>query len=295
MYKCATLEEVKQATSNLDVASIVPLHVNDNGVMKEILNFKGIYNNSTGELCSVASKNYNLVQHKEYIDSFADAINRLNLNFTMVIKPAYNKVFADISFPDKTHKFDKLNEEFMTGIRLVNSYNKSTGLAIMPRLTRLACANGMILSRNETSFNIKHTSKMVAEIQTFVEKRVSLIINKYDELQGWVSACMKDSIEWDLLCKISEKLFVQVNHREEVLKNLDISIIQKKEKKKAKIISYVNEKKKRKKINRWDFYNAITKYITHGQQITPFLESYYQQRAEKVLMTPMAKLIKVTV
>ncbi len=294
MYKCTTLEEVKQATNNLDRASITPLHINDNGVMKEILNFKGVYNNSTGELCCVASKNYNLVQHKQYIDSFAEAINRLNLNFTMVIKPAYNKIFADISFPDKTHKFEKLNEEFMTGIRLVNSYNKSTGLAIMPRLTRLACANGMILSRNEMSFNIKHTSKMVAEIQTFVEKRVNLIINKYDDLQHWVSKSMKDSIEWDKLCKISEKLFVQVNHREEVLKNLSISVIQKKEKKKAKIISYVNEIKKRKKINRWDFYNAITKYITHGQQITPFLEAYYQKRAERVLMTPMEKLIKIT-
>ena len=43
-YTCSTLAEVQAATENLDKAIEVPIKIDDGGVIKDIDNFKGIYN-----------------------------------------------------------------------------------------------------------------------------------------------------------------------------------------------------------------------------------------------------------
>jgi len=290
MIKCTTIHEVKEQAEHLDVASMVPVFIEDNGVTKPVKKFVGVYNNTQGEFCNIVSPTYKLVQHKDYIINFANALDRLNIKYDMEIKPQGDKVYVDVSFSEKTHKFEKLNEEFITGIRLVNSYDKSTGIGIMPRYTRLACTNGMIMTRSEMKFNVSHRSKMLEEVEGFIETRLNTIINSSDELRNFVSVSMKDSIEWLTVTKIMEKLIVQLKHREEILKRLDISVVVNKPKNKKKQISYVMENKLKKKITRWDLYNAITHYLTHGEQITPHIEMVHQKHAEKVLMTPLKVL-----
>ncbi len=297
-YECNTLDEVKSSTDNLDKASICPLKIDDGGVIKDVNNFVGVYNVTKGKFCAAVVPYYNLVQHKEYFDSFAIALDRLNVLFKMSIKQSGNRAFADIEFTGRNIKFKKLNEEFTTGIRLVNSYDKSTGLHVMPRFTRLACTNGMIITRDEKTVSIKHHSKLVKEIEGLVERKITEIINKNSDLQIWVSTSMKDSIEWMTACRIIEKLFSQLKHREEILKNLDIVVIEIKDKKtKKKSISYVwnNEKDKKDKLTRWELYNAITKYLTHGEQITPHIENLFHKKAEKLLLTPLEKMPKIEV
>lgn len=290
---CESLEDVEKVTGQLDTASLVPIKVVDGGVDKNVDNWKGVYNNTQGVLCTSVVPYYNLVRHKQYFDGFAQALNRLGIDFKMIIQQSGNKAFADVEFKDRNVKFDKLNEEFVTGIRLVNSYNKSTGLNISPRFTRLACTNGMIITRSEKTLSIKHTSKIVNEIEKFIETRLNAIIEKDDELKVWVSGAMEDSIEWNVACKIMGKLFAQVKHREGILKNLGISVIEVKDKKtKKKSITYVwdNDDEKKEKITRWDLYNAATRYLTHGEHITPLMETHYQKRAERLLITPLIKL-----
>ncbi len=292
MYvECNNLEEVQKATSDLDRATLCPLKIDDGGTIKDVDNFVGVYNVSQGKFCASVVPYYNLVQHKEYFDAFAEAMVRLNMDFKMIIKRSGNKSFADIEFQNKNIKFDKLNEEFTTGIRLVNSYNKSTGIIATPRFTRLACANGMIVTRIMKTVSIKHHSKLVKELQSFIEKKLNTIINESYHLQHWVSAGMKDSIEWNAAARILEKLFEQVKHREEILKRLDIALIIVKDKKtKKKNITYILDNKEKKKITRWDLYNACTYYITHGEHITPHIEDVLHKKAEKLLDTPLAKM-----
>lgn len=292
MYvECNNLEEVQKATTDLDRATLCPLKIDDGGVIKDVDNFVGVYNVTQGKFCTSVVPYYNLIQHKEYFDSFAEAMTKLNIDFKMIIKRSGNKAFADIEFQDKNIKFDKLDEEFTTGIRLVNSYNKSTGLIATPRFTRLACINGMILTRTMKSVSIKHHSKQVKELQSFIEKKLHSVINESSHLQHWVSEGMADSIEWNAAARILEKLFEQVKHREEILKKLDISLIVVKDKKtKKKNITYILDNKEKKKITRWDLYNACTNYITHGEQITPHIEDVLHKKAEKLLNTPLAKL-----
>jgi hypothetical protein len=94
-------------------------------------------------------------------------------------------------------------------------------------------------------------------------------------------------------CKVLEKLFEQPKHLEQILKRLGVALIYVKDKKTKKpMYSYImdDESKKKKKIDRWTLYNAITEYITHGEQMTPHIESLFQRQAEKVLITPFSKL-----
>lgn len=290
---CYNLAEVQEATNHLDRASIMPLKGNDNGVWKEITNHVGVYNNSKGRFCTTVAPHYNLIQHKEYFDGFAAAMDRLSLKYTMTIRSSGNKAFADIEFEGRNIKFEKLDEEFTTGIRLANSYDKTCGLFIAPRLTRLACTNGMILTRIEKTLSVKHHTKILKEIESFIENRLNQIVVQDYELQNWVASSMKDSIEWMTACKIISKLFNQRLHMEKILSELGISIVEIEDKKtKKKSITYVwdDNKNKKNKLNRWQLYNAVTSYLTHGEHITPHIESLFHQRAERLLITPLAKI-----
>jgi hypothetical protein len=292
-YICKTLQDVQTATGNLDKASLVPLKINDGGVIKDVDNFVGVYNISQGKMCASVIPQYNLVQHKEYFDGFAHALNRLNINFIMTITQVGNRAFADIDFPDNQIKLNEVGEKFTSGIRLINSYDKSTGLFVIPRFTRLECSNGMVLVGNEKTLSVKHHTKLVAEIESFIEKKVNEVINMHDDLKALVNGCMKDSIEWKITCKIIEKLFKQIKHREEILKRLNIGVVEVKDKKtKKKTVSYVwnDNQAKKEKFTRWEIYNAVTQYLTHGEQITPHIENLFQKRAEKILVTPLAKM-----
>lgn len=293
IYECETLEEVKNATDNLVKAKICPLKIDDNGIIKSVDNLKGVYNISDGKLCAAVVPHYNLIQHKEYFDGVSLVLNNLGIKFKMTIKESGNCAFADIEFKDRNIKFEDLNEEFITGLRLRNSYNKTLGIQIGPRYTRLACTNGMLLTRSEKTVSIKHHSKLVHELQSFIEKHINIIITQSEELQHWVSVSMKDSVEWLVACKIIEKLFKQLKHREEILKRLDIDIIVVKDKKtKKKIVSYIQKdvEIKKAKFSRWEIYNAVTHYLTHGEHITPFIENYFHKHAEKLLVTPLVKM-----
>jgi hypothetical protein len=211
----------------------------------------------------------------------------------MKVTQVGNRAFADIDFPDNKVDLKEVGEKFTSGIRLINSYDKSTGLFVIPRFTRLACSNGMVLTANEKTLSVKHHTKMVAEIEGFIERKINEIINMNDDLKGWVNGCMKDSIEWKICCKIVEKLFKQIKHREEVLKRIGISVIEIKDKKSnKKSVSYVwnDPQQKKNKITRWEIYNAVTQYLTHGEQVTPHIENLFQKQAEKLLVTPFAKL-----
>lgn len=293
VYICENTNEINNVLERLDKAAIVDLKINDGGVIKDVNNFKGVYNVSQGKFCSAVTPSYTLVQHKEYFKSFAEALDRLNINYKATFKTNGNQAFADFDFIDKNLKFDKLDEEFATGIRLINSYNKSLGVIVAPRYTRLACTNGMILTRSAEVLSFKHTSKEIRNMSGFVEQKINFIISQDEMLRNWVSDSMGDSIEWKAVCSVLEKLIKIRKHREEILKRLDISIVDvTDEKTKKKGITYVTDKDdiKSKKFNRWEIYNAMTHYLTHGEHITPNLESYYHKHAEKLLKTKLIKM-----
>jgi len=291
--ECENIQEVRTGVELLDKAALLDLKVDDGGVIKDVKEYKGVYNHSKGKFCGAVMPHYTVVQHKDYFLSFAESMTRLGMDYKMTMKECGNKAFADIEFKGRDLKFDKLNEEFITGIRLSNGYAGNTSLSVSPRFTRLACSNGMILTRSVGSIRKAHTQISIRNVDSFVEKELNDLIKSYGDLQKWVSQSMEDSIEWLAACKIIGKLFEQLKHRELILKNLGISVIQVEDKKtKKKSISYVWDdlQNKKKKFNRWELYNAITRYITHGEHISPHVESLFHTYAEKLLITPLKNM-----
>lgn len=291
-FNCKTYEETKTATEQLDKAIIVrPFKFDVGGVEHTTENWKGIFNITKGYLTKPVGEIYNLVTHKDFLDSFAQTLERLNIKFEMNICSAGNTVVTDVEFIEKKMEFKELNEEFIAGIRIINSYDRAYAITISPRLKRLACLNGMVLQRYESSFNVKHSASLVKEIEVLVETRINDIINKYKDFQTLVEQNIKDSIEWELAGKIIEKLFKQPKHIEAILKNLGITRLETENvlDKKNPTITYTGLTNNTK-ITRWELYNAITRYLTHGEHLSPYVESAMQLKAEKILNTPLLEI-----
>jgi len=280
--------------NELDMAKLCPLKIDDGGVVKDVDEYNGLYNVSQGKLASIVSKGYNVVQHKEYFSEFLKALDRFNLKYDANVINMGNKASFDIEFKDKNIKFTKLNEEFTTGIRLTNSYDKSTGLGIVPKYKRLACMNGMVLQSLGMTMVCKHNSLLSKDIEHFIKTRLSMIINQSKELQEMVSVSMKDSIEWKLATKIICHMFKLPKHREEILQRLDVAMIEKKNQgtydafkgEKKKFVFLHDDKKGKSKYTRWEIYNAITNYLSVAD-LSGQLEMWLQKKAEKVLITKL--------
>ena len=97
-YTCESTEEVYEVTKKLDSARLLPLHIKDGEIMKEVDNFKGVYNDGTGKFCSAVVPHYKIVQHKEYFDSFAKSLDNLNIKYKAEITQVGNRAFADFFF-----------------------------------------------------------------------------------------------------------------------------------------------------------------------------------------------------
>ncbi len=104
VYKGTSYKEIQAVTGNLDSAKIVPLKMDDGGVVKDIENFVGVYNVSKGLFCTSVVPYYNLIQHKDYFNSFAKALERLNIKYNMSVKQCGNKAFEDIDFVKQKFK-----------------------------------------------------------------------------------------------------------------------------------------------------------------------------------------------
>lgn len=285
---CTSVQEVNMVTEQLDKATLVPISIIDNGVVKNVDNWLGVYNNSQGRMCAAVAPNYNLVQHKEYFNNFATALGRLNIPFKMSFNQSSNKAYADIEFVGRNYKYTTLNEEFATGLRLTNSYDKTLSLSVGLKFTRLACLNGMVLTRVKNSLHLKHTSKNIKNIEMFIENYLKDSINQSEALKDLVNSSIVDSIEWLNACKIIEHLFKQKIHREAIVNNLGIACIEVEENGKKSIQYVWNDAKKEKSLlTRWDIYNAITSHITYGQHISPLIEEVMHLKAEDILSTPL--------
>jgi hypothetical protein len=271
--------------NSFDRAQIVDAYVNDGGVMKQCDHHKAIYNISQGRVAAFVSNDYKLINHGEYFESFKESLDRLNLDYTYKTTNLGNMAIVDFSFKNMNIKFEKLGEEFATGIRLVNSYNKSTGLMMFSKFTRLACMNGMVMSKFAQALNMKHTSKEILNFAPAIERKLAHLINERAELQAWVEASISDSIEWEAVGTIMTKLMTQQKHRAEILSRLNIQCI----KKDDGTFEYASENKAKR--TRWEIYNAITHYLTHSEQLTPFISEVLAKKAEKVLINPLTVLV----
>lgn len=246
---------------------------------RQQLEFLGVRNLTSGKIVAVTSEDYEIVQHRELIENFDTALNNFNLQYTRTLSNLGNRIIVDYEFADQKITFANLNEEFTVGFRVINSYDKTTGVLILPKFKRLACMNGMVITGFQKNFGVAH-HQMTEDLQDFVESRLHAMINASDKLQKMVSVAMESSLEWTTCVKLIEKLMWSKKHRNEVCRRLGIEIIEED----GKIVNFIH---KQDNYTKWEIYNAITNYCTYGTSLRPRVEEALQRRASKLLVKPV--------
>ena len=82
---------------------------------------------------------------------------------------------------------------------------------------------------------------------------------------------MKDSVEWQALRLLTKGLFKKKCHVKEILSRIKSS--------------------EDGRVTRWNFYNAVTSYVSRcGARLKPQVDTWLQNKAQKILATPIAQL-----
>jgi hypothetical protein len=253
----------------LDEATEMPVFVGE--PQMRIDKWKAIWNIGKNQPAAVVSKGYELIQHRDVAESFLDACGRLNLKVKANFKTAGHRAYMDIEFPE-TRIGVGLNEEFVLGFRIVNSYDKTTGIIILPRLVRLICLNGMVVdSKNFVrAYNYRHNQDMAQHFEQYIEVALAEMVNSNEKFKTLVNGCIGESVEWAVATELLKELFKTDKHREAITAMLA----------------------EKPSVTRWDIYNAITRYATHGEQLTPNVENLLQKKANRVLNKPCMVILQ---
>jgi len=267
------LYELKSEAMNFDRATeISPLYyegyntAREEAEMKDIKGWKGILNIDKRKMSAIVSNRYNIVQHREVIEAVADAVMNLNISADARVRDNGDSIFVDLTFQQQKIKLRE-GEEFFVGLRLINSYNKTTGIVVAPRLLRCVCNNGMVVNKIVPGYSVKHTKKLRENFEGIVEKLLKKMINSIDSFKTLVNDCIGDSIEWEMLDKILKDMSGAEKHYKAIKRLLPTNP------------------------TRWDLYNAFTDYATHGEQIRPNVEQKLQVTSQQILTTPLRQLL----
>lgn len=264
--KFENLGELQNKVLNLDTARQEMVWYGPDKEDKKIApKHKAIINNTTNQLSCVSSANYRLVQHNEIFKKFIDVVDGLNLSCFGWIDNQRDRVSVDLLFNNSTINDGKSNIHL--GVRFINSYNKTTSFSGGLFAMRVACENGMVLSKalgaQFRQIHVGHEWKVERKIERFLKTAISSN-NKLNEL---VSRALENSYEWELAEQFVGELIKRKKHRKHILN----------------ILSSVYGKGK-DKVTTYDIYNSITQYCTHGEKLGVYVKDYLQNKAQEVLV-----------
>ncbi|MBN1682830.1 DUF932 domain-containing protein [Candidatus Bathyarchaeota archaeon] len=264
--------QVAETIGHFDSAVETKLFFGNKENPQDVTNFKGIYNMGTGLLTTVATKQYQIIQHNDVAQALVEALAGLNLQVKGLVKNYRDKICFDLYFDDSKYDLEDGEKGIKLGIRVVNSYDKSNSFRLEMFAYRLICKNGMAIGSavNSVKQVVVHTGekKPLSMIKSTTEIFIKNVINSSEKLQRLVNLSMEDSIEWNLAERIIEKLMPIQKHREEILARIEVG----------------------QQLTRWDLYNAITNYTTHDEALKPSVVSAMEVKSRKVLVDDFAKM-----
>ena len=231
----------------------------------------GVWNVDRDQLACLAPKSYMVIQHRYATECLIEALSSLNIKADALLKKSRHGIQIDFDFPESKMELTEVGESFTTGIRVVSDYAQVAGLVIAARVTRLACANGMIVNDIVKPRRIKYTEELKITVEGLVDKIIKDIIASDDKLANMVSICMADSVEWQALRLLTKAMFRKNKHVKEILSRV--------------------KSDKDGRVTRWNFYNAVTNYVSSsGARLKPQIDTWLQNKAQKILKTPIAQM-----
>lgn len=265
------LAELKNRAVGFDRAEMRDVHVIKGAEDYLSPRHMGVWNLDKNELACLAPKSYCAIQHRFAVESVIDALASLNIRAEAELAVSKHGIHVDFDFPDAKVELADVGESFTSGIHLESDYSKVEGLVISPRLTRLACSNGMIVTEIVKSKRIKYTEQLKITVEGLIDKMIKDVIASDEKLANMVSVCMRDSVEWQTARLLAKQLFKRKKYVREVIARVKMD--------------------GEGRLNRWSFYNAITEFVTQSRgRLRPAVESWFQNKAQKVLTTSFPKL-----
>jgi len=265
------LAELKNTAIGFDRAEMRDVHIVKDGEDYLSKRHMGIWNVDRNELACLAPKSYMVIQHRYAVEKLIEAITSLNIKADAQLKKSRHGIQIDFDFPDSKMELTEVGESFTTGIRVVSDYSQVAGLVIAARVTRLACSNGMIVNDIVKPKRVKYTEELKITVEGLIDKIIKDIIAGDDKLANMVSICMKDSVEWQALQLLTKALFKKKKYVKEILSRVKLD--------------------ENRRVTRWDFYNAVTSYVSRaGSRLRPQIDTWLQNKAQKILKTSIAQL-----
>ncbi|MBN2269965.1 MAG: hypothetical protein JXN61_05080 [Sedimentisphaerales bacterium] len=265
------LAQLKNLAMGFDRAEMRDVHIVKDGGDYLSKSHMGVWNVEKGELACLAPKSYMVIQHRHAVECLVEALSSLNITAQAELKQSKHCIQVDFDFPESKLELTKVGESFTTGIRVVSDYGQVAGLVIAARVTRLACSNGMIVNDIVKPRRIKYTEELKVTVEGLIDKIIKDIIAGDEKLASMVSISMKDSVEWQALRLLAKALFRKKKHVQEILTRV--------------------KSNEEGRVSRWDFYNAVTNYVSSsGGRLKPQVDAWLQNKAQKILATPIAQL-----
>jgi hypothetical protein len=219
--------------------------------------YHGIYNMGTGSMAQVASDKYQIIQHNHVMKAVAQILSELNIEVAGLVSDTGNKVRADLTFMNQGVPIKDDAKGIQLGIRVLNSYDKTSSFRLELFGYRFVCQNGMAFGKTlgvrQVTF---HTGekKPYGLIKKITREFLKTAISSSTRLQQYVNNCIKDSIEWELMDKLIPQLIRSKKHQKAIRERLE----------------------EIKNPTRWDFYNAITNYLTHDEAIKDTVRNHLE-------------------
>jgi len=265
------LAELKNTAIGFDRAEMRDVHIvkDDEDYLSK--RHMGIWNVDRNELACLAPKSYMVIQHRYAVEKLIEAITSLNIKAEAELKKSRHGIQIDFDFPESKMELTEVGESFTAGIRVVSDYSQVAGLVIGARVTRLACSNGMIVNDIVKPKRVKYTEELKITVEGLIDKIIKDIIAGDVKLANMVSICMKDSVEWQALQLLTKALFKKKKYVKEILSRVKLD--------------------ENRRVTRWDFYNAVTSYVSRaGSRLKPQIDTWLQNKAQKILKTSIAQL-----
>ena len=265
------LAELKNTAIGFDRAEMRDVHIVKDGEDYLSKRHMGIWNVDRNELACLAPKSYMVIQHRYAVEKLIEAITSLNIKAEAELKKSRHGIQIDFDFPESKMELTEVGESFTAGIRVVSDYSQVAGLVIAARVTRLACSNGMIVNDIVKPKRVKYTEELKITVEGLIDKIIKDIIASDDKLANMVSICLKDSVEWQALRLLTKALFKKKKYVKEILSRVKLD--------------------ENGRVTRWDFYNAVTSYVSRaGSRLKPQIDTWLQNKAQKILKTSIAQL-----
>lgn len=277
-----SVNELESLAGYLDTAELVPIYAHDSEQedLIEVQNKRGVLNRGTGEVASVVSDTYRIIQHSDAIKDLTAGIRLsghevagalYNYNDGIMVRYLMSDIepISDISAVGNIY----------TGSQVVNSYDKTSSFKGSAFLVRQVCSNGMCVSEmiKDTNFSIYHTVGSIGKIEDAISRfTVGMIENVQSRLGEVIVTAMDSRLAYqsrdDMIVGIAGVIGAQV-HAENIVSRANLNYYD---------------------TDRWSVYNAVTEYASHDDELTDSVRNKIINVASKILY-PTTTLIPAPV